>query len=773
MATVPTTLAPATDAAAGSTSGSFFGKKGSRSIFSKPKDSANDKPKSSRPSFFQNLKASRTNNKIQKDKGKALEKQETEVETSSGGHPDHPAYGLPGEILPTFGGPSKHPTAGTNKDLANLVDLEGHQQPGWRPLFGVESESEVPDSQSDPGSFERPVDIKGKGKASAHLTRRASEDSFLSPAESVSKTPGGLPPAYQIISGKDARKSPHYNYASLYNGRPVRELWNPDGDTLIYLCAKNSATPHGPSFFVDSLILQSTSDYWVVAFSPVWQGGFDIPKSKFPTAKYALFFAPDRPDGKNEETDALTLLRHYITMRNVFACMFDSFCVGLIEDDSPLLSDLVDRMLMYFDGAEDSLGQKLSEFIIKSGLWDVSNDAIKAIDLLHLAATYQMKDLYLEAFVHSVGMWPQIQAAKAHEVLSEPIVNLLIDRHNEIDQKVKILSSSLKSFQFKELWKVKSPATKLPLGVRKGYQEIRTFLYKYYTSTSYPKWPPKNLNTRPVLLHIYEDFCALYALLVDRQYTTSGAVASYHSLFHYANSLRLIDQKIAKHGKSMPFGIPILPGYFFQPIGSEQTAWREQEAFIGDISEKPSDAALEDFLPKLYNHKDIRRMGLNQEDEGITVAFMGFEKSIMRGKSLKAMAELRKGMWMVIYGVMSLMAELSVESGTVFKDEVEYLLCCDTTDVFEWEGKRLRPARAAANPDDPDMDRWSVASLEETDNARRVRFEGGGGSGSDVSVARGASGAAAEGKNRAELSYPWVIAQTPGWALGNQSGTGT
>ncbi|KAK6522330.1 hypothetical protein TWF281_002896 [Arthrobotrys megalospora] len=741
-----------------------FSRKGSMaSLFSKKPSPTNitaQKPKGSRSSFFQNLKSKTSRATISKGK---------ENENPVAERPDLPAYGLPGEELPPFGESSTSAEAGKRVSISNLVDLdEDIHKRGLRPLFGSSVENEVPDVSEAPSAIGQKDSLqKGKEKSALYVTEQASKTNTHKPAEPGSKLPDGLPLAYQIIAGRDARKCPLYNCSNLYNGLPVPELWNDKGDTLVYLCPKNSTTPHGPSFLVDSIALQSTSDYWVVAFSPVWQGGFEIDKITYPTAKYALFFGADRPDGKNEETDPLVLLRHYITIRNVFSCIFDSFCVGLIEEDSPLLSDLVDRMLMYFDGTEDSLGGKLSEFIKHSGLWDVSNDPIKAVDLLHLAATYEMKDLYLEAFAHSVGMWPQILASKAHEVLSEPILALLTSRHDKLTKKVDVFSQNIKGFHFKELWTVKSPASKLPTTVRQGYESMRTFLYKYYTSSGFTKWPPKNLATRPVLLQVYTDFCALYQLLVDRQYATPEACACYPSLVTYVRALYHIDRTICKRNQSMPYGVPILPGYFVQTI-TQSDPLRRPEVYAVVMDTKLGTEELDELLAKMYNDSGMRNME-PENGEGIAAAFIGFEKILMKGKTVRGIAETRKGIWFMVYGVLSIMAELSVETGVVFKDEVEYLLCADTRDVFEWEGKRGKGnEQQDAVSDDSDVDRWSVASLPGTQPEAQQPPPIAGPSTSTTAPL--ASIPEVEPKvrrvSRAEMSYPWIVAQTPGWAVG-------
>ncbi|KAK6502597.1 hypothetical protein TWF506_003177 [Arthrobotrys conoides] len=664
----------------GTSKNSRFPRKGSMaSLFSKKPSSANittEKPKDNHSSFFQNLRSKTSKANLQK--GKENEKAVAEK-------PNHPAYGLLGEEAPTFGESSRTSALENRASIAGLVDFHRQQKPDWRPLFSSDVEDEVPDVDEGPSAIEQEVPKnKGKEKSRIYMDGTA-ETEAQEPTEFGDKLPEGLPHAYQIISGKDASKCPPYDCSNLYNGLPVQELWDDKGDTLVYLCHKNTTTPHGPNFLVDSMTLQSTSDYWVTALSPVWQGGFEIDKSTYPTAKYVLFFAADRPDGRNEETDPLALLTHYVTIRNVFACIFDSFCVGLIEEDSPLLSDLVDRMLMYFDGSEGSLSDRLSEFIKKSGLWDVRNDPIKAVELLHLAATYEMKDLYVEAFIHCVGMWPHVIESGAHEVLPEPAVALLIASRERLVGDVKIFSRIMKGFHIKELWTIGSSASKLPSTVRRGYESMRTFLYKYYTTAGFPKWPPPDLVARPVVQRIYSDFYALYLLLADRRLARTEAYTRYPSLIHYVLALSGIELIVDHHGTAMEHGIPILPGYFAQRY-TQGDQLHQQETFYVDMEQKPKPEELNDALDKMYNHNVIRNAE-SETAENIITAFMAFEKSMMKGKTYRGIAEMREGIWFLVYGMVAIMRELSVESGAVFKDDVDYLLCARTGGTFYWEDK--------------------------------------------------------------------------------------
>jgi hypothetical protein len=72
------------------------------------------------------------------------------------------------------------------------------------------------------------------------------------------------------------------------------------------------------------------------------------------------------------------------------------------------LRDLADRWQIYItsDAANhDAVNKDLIDFIRRSGLDDVRNEPMKAMELLKVAERFRLPGLRTEAFVHCAGMW--------------------------------------------------------------------------------------------------------------------------------------------------------------------------------------------------------------------------------------------------------------------------------------------------------------------------------------------------------------------------------
>ncbi|KAK6353595.1 hypothetical protein TWF696_005558 [Orbilia brochopaga] len=525
----------------------------------------------------------------------------------------------------------------------------------------------------------------------------------------------GLPKAYKIRSGQDLETCPPYNYYNLYNGHTVEELWDSKGDTLVYLSAKGDKDPT-PSFCVQSSTLLGISGYWLAALSrDSWQAGFKIDRDKYPAASLALFFAPGEPTrpGRNKEPNALDLLRHYVTIRNVFACIFGVSCVDLHEDDSayPLFSDFVDRIFMYCHGAgaDSKFSETLSAFLEQSGLCDVRNDPVKAVALLRLADAFELKTFYHEAFSHCVGMWPQVR--KCEENLSKPLARLVDDRYKCLMAKVDDVVIAIKAFQFKAFWKIKPPFFRdQPRDILQGCNEMGSFLSKYYSQTMSRRWPPKTIASRTVLGKVYADAIALYLLLADTRtarYSTTLGPATDSGLTRYEHLLYGFDRTVSKRGNYLTYGLPIFPDFSRQnnPVPALLLVPQPQPPPSGlgipnDYADRVlNEDQLNQILSKLYNDDGMRGMDGGDDgnsSEAIRTAFMGFEKDLMKrkAKTPRGIADFRKGIWMMVYFLISMMEEVCVDEAVLFRDGVEYFLSADTKGICLWENTDdLTPAR--------------------------------------------------------------------------------
>jgi hypothetical protein len=108
-------------------------------------------------------------------------------------------------------------------------------------------------------------------------------------------------------------------------------------------------------------------------------------------------FIPAPPGAGAAET-----YRHHMATRNFFAWAMRGN--GLVFDNlGGALVDLLGCMVSWRAHGIDHVAD-LVEFLEERGYWDFSGHPAHALAALRLAETYRIKDVYVDAFAHCVGM---------------------------------------------------------------------------------------------------------------------------------------------------------------------------------------------------------------------------------------------------------------------------------------------------------------------------------------------------------------------------------
>lgn len=81
-----------------------------------------------------------------------------------------------------------------------------------------------------------------------------------------------------------------------------------------------------------------------------------------------------------------------------------------------------------FRSAEENMEDLLS-YLDEEGYLDVRNQPSHALAILHLAESLEMKDLYISAFAHCVGMSDQLFTSSEYQVRVWLVVMLPRTRH--------------------------------------------------------------------------------------------------------------------------------------------------------------------------------------------------------------------------------------------------------------------------------------------------------------------------------------------------------
>ncbi|KAI1401711.1 hypothetical protein F4819DRAFT_486263 [Hypoxylon fuscum] len=354
-------------------------------------------------------------------------------------------------------------------------------------------------------------------------------------------------------------------------GRPVQrwnklrkdpELWDPNGDVLVFFGRKGQMPRPNPSFRLSSHIIEATESRFLITLlregstedeydarmhmppSPIGappmlrphgshsQLGYGIGRNGQPTPpvsedtsladadgqiSYEMYF-PTPPNLSKLEAH-----RHAITTRNVFALLYHASLVGLSLCQA--LSDLHARLTNYMPPEADNVGTIIN-YLSARGIDDARNDPETAVSMLAWSETSEVRweEGWCEAFAHCAGMYPRLEACADFKNVT-PITRALLERSClETQLRVQAAEERLAEFSFEDIWPAGGPAAR---GVaRDAAERLRQFFVNHYAKI-HGDWPPPEAGartvegeemwlTRTMARQMRKDFGALYDYLVNR-----------------------------------------------------------------------------------------------------------------------------------------------------------------------------------------------------------------------------------------------------------------
>ncbi|KAK4131501.1 hypothetical protein BT67DRAFT_364740, partial [Trichocladium antarcticum] len=509
-------------------------------------------------------------------------------------------------------------------------------------------------------------------------------------------------------------------------GRPVQrwnklrkdpELWDPNGDVLVFFGQKDQSPWPNASFRLSSHIIEATESRYLITLlreglveedmhTPCEQepsGSGDFRGSGPPTPpgsednsvsdvdgqiSYEMYF-PTPPNMSKPDQ-----LRHHITTRNVFALLYHSSLVGLSLHQA--LSDLHARLESYMPHESDNVGT-IANYISSRGLDDVRDDAETAVGLLAFSegSGVRWEEGWRESFLHCAGNYARLERWADFSRLS-PITRALLERgHLEMQLRVQAAEERLAAFQYGDMWpaavavtaNASGPVTAAP--AKAAADRLERFLVQYY-AREFGSWPPLPVPqdaghravgvarggdegegvwlTRTVAQLLQRDAAALYDYLVDRNvsWDESEARASRKWMMVAAGDagfesdtpdLPMTDMLIEFDNKyrfpHIPHPYPLVPESI-PPLGSRVAAeHRIQLAY--------TEATNLCALDSESLHSDL------------IDAFAKFEKTDHIGETDPATA--RRGRWVLVYGILQTLAGVAVDAPNVrYSDGVAYHL---------------------------------------------------------------------------------------------------
>ncbi|CAM1508584.1 Fc.00g054320.m01.CDS01 [Cosmosporella sp. VM-42] len=541
-------------------------------------------------------------------------------------------------------------------------------------------------------------------------------------------------------------------------GRPVSrwsklrkdpELWDPNGDVLVYLGRKGQSPRQPPSFRLSSHIIESTESRYLITLlregsneediymppspagaPPMVHRGHGAGQLTPPTSEdasqnddfdgqisYEMYFPPPSNLNRNDQ------LRHQITTRNVFALLCHASIVGLSLYQA--LTDLHTRLDSYMPPENDNVGH-IVNYIFARGIDDVRADPETAISLLAWAEGSEVRweEGWRECFIHCAGMYgPELERC-ADFKYTTPIARALLERASlETQLRVQAAEERLGEFLYSDMWPENGPISNGP--ARAAAERLHQMLLGHY-SRAYGCWPPTTPShqsfqpgspdseqsvgeeiwlTRRIVMDLQRDFGALYDYLVDRDIvwdvsearsgrkwmmaSVSGNMAFEADLPELPMTDMFIEYDNKLRFPHIPHAYPLIPESI--PPSTSATGG------IFKSNRKPDPkanraGATERRVQLAYTEStNIYSLGSDFVPSDLVDAFVKFEKGDRVGEVDPAVA--RRGRWVLIYGILQTLASISVDDPNVrYHDKVPYHLSP------RLRGTRIPPWRSAGTP---------------------------------------------------------------------------
>ncbi|KAF4992242.1 hypothetical protein FGRMN_7272 [Fusarium graminum] len=548
---------------------------------------------------------------------------------------------------------------------------------------------------------------------------------------SCSIPPAGPPPTGKLppIPPPSPAAAPPQIKRWCGGGRPITkwnklrkdpELWDPNGDVLIFLGRKGQGLP---AMRVSSHIIEATNSRYLLALLDEGSLG-EYPQS--PSSPDSAYYGSrlgrefrDTPlsppvSGRTSVGDmggqisyemhfpppqnvkSLDQLRHQITTRNFFALLLNTSIVGLSLHEA--LSDLHIRLDSYMPPNNDNVKQ-LVRYIYNRELDDSRNSPSIALSLLLWAEEPDVRweEGWRESFTHCVGMYKLVQQFKDYKCLPPNTSSLLETASQEMQNRVLSAEDRLAGFRYQDIWTFNPTIGPELMAI----DRMKDMLLQHY-EWEYGSWPPmvsplsdgrlgRSINvtgpgtwlSRTVVMKLQTDFGALYDWLVDRDITWARLESQHRSQLMMVSKtnhkvlevdtdgLPLSDMLIEFDKKyrfpHIPHPYPLLPR---STISTGNGSSRKDNTRAGTDKPNALDRRIRAPYRESFNADELEYEFSRNK---LVEAFERFEKIDDIGDMNPATA--RRSRWILIYSILQSLASVSVDDDRVqYSDKVDYHL---------------------------------------------------------------------------------------------------
>ncbi|KAL5117705.1 hypothetical protein ACEQ8H_004453 [Pleosporales sp. CAS-2024a] len=463
------------------------------------------------------------------------------------------------------------------------------------------------------------------------------------------------------------------------------DLWMQDGDCRVHLYGPG-ASRRGPSFCIplralrqkhcdgmlDTCYAQIIFEHPNGTHEAQQMHSFNQPLRK---AAFVEIYIPAPDSASREEA-----FDWHITTRNFFAYVLGRPLVG--RNMGQAFVDLLERMMLFrYEHANNH--QEFLSYAENQGYRDLVECTDYALASLYYAEQYKLRQVWVDAFAHCVGMGDSIDRSPEYAPISRLTKALITRACLGVDIHLDNVARALSTFLHEDF----SPShIGLSQGARTHLVRFQNFLHDFY-SEKLGYWPPpSNAPSFPKALYrsMLYDFKKLYDLLADEQSCTdiasqklaSGGICVLQNVAQFDQRHKFTPQMYP-----MPL-LPALPGH-----------------------DKPSRT-----LSATSHHKRVRdtsaalALATNAHDPSVSnsrivQAYMQFERSHATNTASRedklSTVDARKVRWLVIYGTLQyLTSVLRAPSAVRDVESPEYPLCCLIAGNSTWNS----PTTARMSP---------------------------------------------------------------------------
>ncbi|KAK4546200.1 hypothetical protein LTR36_002337 [Oleoguttula mirabilis] len=375
---------------------------------------------------------------------------------------------------------------------------------------------------------------------------------------------------------------------------------------------------------------------------------------------------------------------YHLTTRNFFAYAAFKPIVG--HKLGVALAELLDRIREW--QPKTAALANFTSYCQHQGYEDMAQNADYAIACLTLAEHAKRKDLWVESFVHCVGMHEQLEHSAELDSLSNTTKALISRASLEMDLHIERVVRALGSFLEEELGPEQLGLTK---PAREHLDRFRSCLHNYYVEKLgyYPPTEEGPWNKR-LWTKMYHAFLTLYEYLVDTESSTdpSNSRALTGGICVVQN-VRAFDER---HGyTSLPHPMPLLPA-----LPTPKRAYESQKGLRSFRLGRQDTAASERLTAK-----EALAQASNSHDAEVTACelvqeYQRFERQKLEEKL--SVAEARKVRWLLVYGVLQMLVSITRAPKEVRDTETPtYPLCVLTVGCPAFEdgtSGQLKEARS-------------------------------------------------------------------------------